>query len=358
MPFDSNGNASLVPGYLAVDGQTILSSQHNPPLEDIASMLSQVILRSGVAPMSGQLNMNGFRVVNIGNPTADGDAVNKSTFDAAVSELGGELSSRSSSYTAVDADFNTTFRFTGSSATLSIDAGADLRSTWYIEAWADGGSVIIDPNGTETINGLTTITLSKGQKAQIYRTSATTFVAYITGGIWAYKGIGEVYMVDTSLTGVDIPPVSATDVVYIELTAGLTGVGQFNNGKLTTESVIGTAPLVLASAVISVAGSPMNGQTVRLLNSEGRILRPGTTAGTLQNDAMQNVTSANAASTLVSGTPDDPFRSGSAQDSWSRGGGSGTATSYVVDFDLSRSARTSTETRMKNVAVKAYMRVK
>lgn len=75
MPYDSNGNASLVPGYLAVEGQTILPSQHNPPLEDIASMLSQVVLRSGVAPMSGNLNYSGFKPINIGTATSGGDAV-------------------------------------------------------------------------------------------------------------------------------------------------------------------------------------------------------------------------------------------------------------------------------------------
>lgn len=75
MPYDSNGNASLVPGYLATTGQTILPSQHNPPLEDIASMLSQVLLRSGVAPMSGNLNFNSFRPINIGDAVNSGDAV-------------------------------------------------------------------------------------------------------------------------------------------------------------------------------------------------------------------------------------------------------------------------------------------
>jgi hypothetical protein len=75
MPFDSNGNASLVPGYLATTGQTILANQHNPPLEDIAGMLSQLVLRSGIAPMSGNLNFNSFKPVNLGTATNSGDAV-------------------------------------------------------------------------------------------------------------------------------------------------------------------------------------------------------------------------------------------------------------------------------------------
>ena len=87
MPFDSNGNASLTPGYLAVTGQAILASQHNPVLEDIASMLSQVLLRSGVAPMNAALNMNGFKITNLANGTADSDAVNYGQLQDIIAEV-------------------------------------------------------------------------------------------------------------------------------------------------------------------------------------------------------------------------------------------------------------------------------
>jgi hypothetical protein len=73
MPVDTNGNYSLPPGYLAVTGQKVLASQHNPPLEDIAAALSQVLYRSGVAPMLGPLNMNGFTLVGLGE-SSDGTA--------------------------------------------------------------------------------------------------------------------------------------------------------------------------------------------------------------------------------------------------------------------------------------------
>lgn len=87
MPYDSNGNASLVPGYLAVEGQTILPSQHNPPLEDIAAMLSQVLLRSGVAPMAGPLNMNGFRIQNLPESTNGNDPVILSQLQTLLADL-------------------------------------------------------------------------------------------------------------------------------------------------------------------------------------------------------------------------------------------------------------------------------
>src|SRR6185312_9725758 len=42
-------------GYLAVTGTTIVASQHNPPLEDIAAALSGRVSTNGSVPMSGAL---------------------------------------------------------------------------------------------------------------------------------------------------------------------------------------------------------------------------------------------------------------------------------------------------------------
>src|SRR5690242_20650859 len=86
MPFDSNGNYTLTAGYLAVAGQTILPSQHNPVLEDLAlNGLSNVLVRDGRAPMTGALNMNSFKITNLLSGSSALDAVNKTQLDAAVS---------------------------------------------------------------------------------------------------------------------------------------------------------------------------------------------------------------------------------------------------------------------------------
>jgi microcystin-dependent protein len=57
MPSDSNGVYSLPPGYLAADGTTITITQHNAPLEDLASSMTARLMRSGVAPMTGPLQL-------------------------------------------------------------------------------------------------------------------------------------------------------------------------------------------------------------------------------------------------------------------------------------------------------------
>ena len=53
----ANGVYSLPPGYLAVTGSTILASQHNPPLEDIAAALTLRLSRDGTAAMTGPLQL-------------------------------------------------------------------------------------------------------------------------------------------------------------------------------------------------------------------------------------------------------------------------------------------------------------
>jgi microcystin-dependent protein len=55
MPSDANGVYSLPNGYLAVTGETIQASQHNPSLEDLGSAMSARLMRSGAAPMTGPL---------------------------------------------------------------------------------------------------------------------------------------------------------------------------------------------------------------------------------------------------------------------------------------------------------------
>jgi microcystin-dependent protein len=57
MPSDANGVYSLPDGYEAVTGETIQASQHNPPLEDLASAMSARLMRTGAAPMTGPLKL-------------------------------------------------------------------------------------------------------------------------------------------------------------------------------------------------------------------------------------------------------------------------------------------------------------
>jgi hypothetical protein len=87
MPYDSNGVA-VVAGNRPVNGQDTDAAQINVPLADIQAMLSQVLLKSGVAPMLGNLNMNNFKISNVGAATNDGDLVTLGELNSAVSAKG------------------------------------------------------------------------------------------------------------------------------------------------------------------------------------------------------------------------------------------------------------------------------
>ena len=125
-----------------------------------------------------------------------------------------------------------------------------------------------------------------GAGFDIYVTNSSgTIVAYPLNrsiDVWEFMPLGMKFPIDTHTTGVPVPPTDNPNYRYIKLTAS----DSYNTGVLTSESVSGSAPLVQATAVINDAGSPMNGQTVRLINTERRFLRPGS-SGTVEADALQ-----------------------------------------------------------------------
>lgn len=79
-PSDSSGNYSLVSGYAGVANTPILTSQHNPVLEDIAAALTARIMASGAKAMTGPLTLSG-------DPSADNHAARKAYVDAQVAAL-------------------------------------------------------------------------------------------------------------------------------------------------------------------------------------------------------------------------------------------------------------------------------
>lgn len=83
MPFDGNGTYNPVnaPVFPAVAGQTILSSQYNSQINDMAAALSLAITRDGQGKPTANIDWNNKKLVNLAAPTAGGDAVNKTYAD-------------------------------------------------------------------------------------------------------------------------------------------------------------------------------------------------------------------------------------------------------------------------------------
>ena len=88
--------------------------------------------------------------------------------------------------------------------------------------------------------------------------------------------------------GASLPPTDDPAFRYVLLTAGMTGAGAYNEGILTGETVTGSAPLIEATATISLAGSPLNGITIHLINTEKRFVGAGASEA-FENDSLQNI---------------------------------------------------------------------
>lgn len=183
-----------------------------------------------------------------------------------------------------------------------------------------------------------------GQNVSISLNSNADFV-------WYAKAIGEPFALRDDLAGVPIPPTDNADFRYIKLTAG----DAYNAGVLTSEAVAGAAPLVVATAVISLTGSPINGRTINLLNTERRFLRAGA-SGTLEHDAFQGHQHSIYGSGVTAGS------SFGLAPAFNATPGSNTIASNTNAREEAAGAngvpRTGDETRVKNQGVTMYMRIK
>lgn len=131
------------------------------------------------------------------------------------------LSSKSAGYTALATDNNYVLRFTGA-YTLSLTAAATLGANWHCIVMADGGAVTIDPNASETINGVATITIPDG---------TSTLVICDGTNFRATEDYAFVYpWVDVaSATTTDIGAVASLNV-RITGTTTITGLGTATSG--------------------------------------------------------------------------------------------------------------------------------
>lgn len=167
--------------------------------------------------------------------------------------------------------------------------------------------------------------------------------------LWALQPIG----VPIPVTFGAAEPPTDKAYRYIKLTAD----DAYNAGVLSGEVVKGVAPLLVAYGRISLSGSPIYGNTVYLLNTERRYIRPGN-AGSIQNDAVQNITAA------INGLVPSATRVTAVgaftlnRSVWSAGQALEGLGLENLTFDASRVARTDIETRTKNIGANYYVRIK
>lgn len=175
MPYNpSTGVYTLPPIYLAVPGTVIIAAQHNDPLVDLATANNypRPIIAGGTGANNTDSAATELEVVSYGSA----QSLVAADSARARRNISPPYSAKSGAYTAVADDIGVAFQFTAA-ATLSIDPASTLISGWWIDVFAAGGAVTIDPNASETINGSTTYVVPQGCTAQIYCDGSNFFTS-------------------------------------------------------------------------------------------------------------------------------------------------------------------------------------
>jgi hypothetical protein len=83
MSRNGSGTYNLPAGNPVITGTTISTTWANTTLTDIGTALTGSVASDGQTPMTGSLNLNTNKIVNLGTPTADQDAATKVYVDTA-----------------------------------------------------------------------------------------------------------------------------------------------------------------------------------------------------------------------------------------------------------------------------------
>jgi len=83
MSRNGSGTYTLPAGNPVVTGTTISSTWANNTLADIATALTGSLAADGQTPATGNLDMNGYKIINLAAGTTTGDSVNFTQFTTA-----------------------------------------------------------------------------------------------------------------------------------------------------------------------------------------------------------------------------------------------------------------------------------
>ncbi|MNU87059.1 hypothetical protein D3C71_768360 [compost metagenome] len=223
---------------------------------------------------------------------------------------------------------------------------AATATTKAAEALASANAAAADANSAEQWATKTDGPVEGGQYSSKYWAMMTAAAQK-----WATRGIGEIVTIWDHLPGADAPPNNDPAFRYIKLTAS----DPYNAGVLASETVSGSAPLLLATAVINLPASPFHGATVDLVNTTRRVFRGGS-SGTAEQDSFQG---------FRSGIPGGPLGVLLINTSVLNPGGLSIAAlrndvvtiAGLYNDGINGNPRVAFETRAKSIGATAYMRI-
>jgi len=89
MSRNGSGVYSLPAGNPVITGTTISSTWANNTMNDLASALTDSVAADGQTPMTGNLDLNTNKIVNLGDPTLVQDAVTLNFLQAGTYDING-----------------------------------------------------------------------------------------------------------------------------------------------------------------------------------------------------------------------------------------------------------------------------
>ena len=159
--------------------------------------------------------------------------------------------SKSAAYNVVKSDHERLIRFTGAGAySVTFDAAATLTEGHWVELRNDSSGVVtLDPNGSENIDGGTTLALGAGQSCRVRCTGAAFWTVGLTQQASSFpeghiNGLGmSTAGSSTSIAIAAGVAANSTNAVLMRLAAAITkttgawAVGSGNGGKLSAAAL-------------------------------------------------------------------------------------------------------------------------
>ena len=144
----------------AVSGQTASSTAYNTLIDDLETELTDSLSRSGKGAILADISWGGYKVTNLGTPTASTDAATKAYADSPKTAMPTAKVTGDSPYALVAGDNGLLIPVDASSGAVEIDllavatAGDGFR--FGVIALDITNTITIDPSGSETLNGSAT----------------------------------------------------------------------------------------------------------------------------------------------------------------------------------------------------------
>jgi hypothetical protein len=229
MPTDGAGVYTLPSGYLATLGQVIQPSQHNPPLEDVATGLTNRLTRNGSGSMTADLNFGGNRGTNIAAASAGTDAVQLNQADARYSALSAAETTIASAST-VDLATATNYRVAVTGTTTITSFGAGLNQNRQVRFVASltithNATTLICPNAASIITAAGDVAICQSDGSGNWR-----IVQYFRAAV---DGVSVTWTDIASAATMDVGAV-ATENLRVTGTTTVTSLGTAASGVTRT----------------------------------------------------------------------------------------------------------------------------